>query len=79
MKTLFKLLDYETKASEQVPLYMQMKNPDLALKKAIESGDSDLSITNLFCLNRNLLKLSFFKSIWFYYHQKTNLIIYLIL
>jgi hypothetical protein len=37
-------LDYETKASEQVPLYMQMKNPDLALKKAIESGDSDLSI-----------------------------------
>lgn len=37
-----KLLDYETKASEQVPLYMQMKNPDLALKKAIESGDSDL-------------------------------------
>lgn len=38
-----KLLEYETKASEQVPLYIEIDNPDLALRKAMESGDSDLS------------------------------------
>lgn len=52
-------MDYETKASEQVPLYMQMKNPDLALKKAIESGDSDLSIC-CFSYQNLILKRVFF-------------------
>ena len=39
-----KLLEYETKASEQVPLYIEIDNPELALRKAMESGDSDLSM-----------------------------------
>lgn len=38
-----KLLEYEKKASEQVPLYIEINNPELALRKAMESGDSDLS------------------------------------
>jgi hypothetical protein len=38
-----KLLEYESKASEQVPLYIEIDNPELALRKAMESGDSDLS------------------------------------
>jgi len=41
-----KLLEYETKASEQVPLYIEIDNPELALRKAMESGDSDLSMRN---------------------------------
>jgi len=39
----FKLLDYEPKAADQVPLLMRMKKDDLALEKAIISGDTDLS------------------------------------
>lgn len=38
-----RLLEYENKASEQVPLYMDIDNPELAITKALESGDSDLS------------------------------------
>lgn len=37
------LLDYEAKAAEQVPLLMKMNHDDIALDKAIESGDTDLS------------------------------------
>ena len=36
------LLDHEPKAAEQVPLLMKMKRDELALSKAIESGDTDL-------------------------------------
>lgn len=36
------LLEYEPKAAEQVPLLMKMKRDQLALEKAIESGDTDL-------------------------------------
>lgn len=43
-----KLLEYETKASEQVPLYIEIDNADLALMKAMESGDSDLIYMVLF-------------------------------
>ena len=43
-----RLLEYETKASEQVPLYIEIDNPELALKKAMESGDSDLIYMVLF-------------------------------
>jgi len=35
-------LDYEAKAADQVPLLMRMKKDDLALEKAIMSGDTDL-------------------------------------
>ncbi|KAJ3451823.1 vacuolar protein sorting vps16 [Anaeramoeba flamelloides] len=37
-----KLLDYEKSASEQVPLLINMKNPGLALIKAIECANPDL-------------------------------------
>ena len=37
-----KLLDYETKASDQVPLLLSMQEDKLALTKAVESGDTDL-------------------------------------
>ncbi|ELU17286.1 hypothetical protein CAPTEDRAFT_168734 [Capitella teleta] len=42
-----RLLDYEAKAAEQVPLLMKMKRDQLALTKAIESGDTDLVYTVL--------------------------------
>ncbi|CAB3999378.1 vacuolar sorting-associated 16 homolog [Paramuricea clavata] len=37
-----RLLDYESKAADQVPLLIEMKKNQLALEKAIESGDTDL-------------------------------------
>jgi vacuolar protein sorting-associated protein 16 len=39
-----KLLDYEPRAGKQVPLLLDMKQDEVALVKAIESGDTDLSI-----------------------------------
>ncbi|KAF9899141.1 hypothetical protein BX616_003227 [Lobosporangium transversale] len=36
------LLDYEPRAGDQVPLLMSMQQDELALVKAIESGDTDL-------------------------------------
>ena len=36
------LLDYEPRAADQVPLLMSMQEDELALIKAIESGDTDL-------------------------------------
>ena len=36
------LLDYEPRAADQVPLLMNMQENEIALVKAIESGDSDL-------------------------------------
>lgn len=51
-----KLLEYETKASEQVPLYIEIDNPELALRKAMESGDSDLSMISSSLLYLNNLK-----------------------
>lgn len=35
-------MDYEAKAADQVPLLMRMNKDDLALEKAIMSGDTDL-------------------------------------
>ena len=37
-------MDYEARAAEQVPLLMKMKRDELALTKAIESGDTDLGM-----------------------------------
>ncbi|GAB1599866.1 vacuolar protein sorting-associated protein 16 homolog [Argonauta hians] len=42
-----KLLEFEPKASEQVPLLMKMNRNELALSKAISSGDTDLVYTVL--------------------------------
>lgn len=39
---MVQLLDHETKASDQVPLLLSMKEDRLALTKAVESGDTDL-------------------------------------
>lgn len=36
------LLDHETRASDQVPLLLTMKEDKLALVKAVDSGDTDL-------------------------------------
>ncbi|XP_031556502.1 vacuolar protein sorting-associated protein 16 homolog [Actinia tenebrosa] len=44
-KLAIRLLDYEPKAADQVPLLMRMKNDELALEKAIMSGDTDLVYT----------------------------------
>jgi len=38
------LLNFEPKASEQVPLLLKMNRDSIALTKAIESGDTDLGI-----------------------------------
>ncbi|KFO80912.1 Vacuolar protein sorting-associated protein 16, partial [Cuculus canorus] len=38
-----KLLEYEPRSGEQVPLLLKMKRSKLALSKAIESGDTDLA------------------------------------
>jgi len=36
------LLDYEPRAADQVPLLLRMEKDDVALSKAVESGDTDL-------------------------------------
>ena len=38
------MLDYEPRASDQVPLLLSMKEDKLALTKAVESGDTDLGV-----------------------------------
>lgn len=39
------LLEYEPKASDQVPLFLAIKEDELALAKAVDSGDTDLILT----------------------------------
>lgn len=39
---LWQLLDFEARSGEQVPLLLKMKRSQLALSKAVESGDTDL-------------------------------------
>ncbi|KAH8829053.1 vacuolar assembling/sorting protein VPS16 [Flagelloscypha sp. PMI_526] len=58
-----KLLDFETKASDQVPLLLQMKEDRLALAKAVDSGDTDLIYQVLLHLQKRLALGSFFKLI----------------
>lgn len=50
-----KLLEYEPRGSRQVPLLIKMKQDELALKKAIESGDPNLgkSFTKFFAHDQN--------------------------
>ncbi|KAI0732710.1 vacuolar protein sorting-associated protein 16 [Fomitopsis betulina] len=56
-----KLLDYEPRASDQVPLLLSMKEDKLALTKAVESGDTDLVYYVLLYLQRRLPLGSFFR------------------
>lgn len=45
---VLQLLDHEVHAREQVPLLIEMKKADLALDKAIESGDPQLGNCSMF-------------------------------
>ncbi|ORX59517.1 hypothetical protein DM01DRAFT_1361698 [Hesseltinella vesiculosa] len=58
-----KLLDYEPRAADQVPLLMSMQEDDIALTKAIESGDTDLVHLVIFHLKRKLPLGEFFRMI----------------
>lgn len=49
------MLDYEPRAADQVPLLISMKQSELALNKAIESGDTDLSNIIIFWKNWRFL------------------------
>ncbi|EJC99299.1 vacuolar protein sorting-associated protein 16 [Fomitiporia mediterranea MF3/22] len=58
-----KLLDYESQASDQVPLLLEMKEDRLALTKAVNSGDTDLIYSVLLHLQKSLSLGSFFRLI----------------
>jgi hypothetical protein len=57
------LLDYEPRAGKQVPLLLNMKEDNIALDKAIESGDTDLVFHVLLHLRKKLPLASFFRVI----------------
>lgn len=58
-----KLLDHESRASDQVPLLLTMKEDKLALLKAVDSGDTDLVYHVLLHLHKRLPLGSFFRLI----------------
>lgn len=58
-----RLLEYEPKASRQVPLLLMMKREQLALTKAIESGDTDLVYFVLMKLKDSMSQGEFFMAI----------------
>ncbi|EEB96668.1 hypothetical protein MPER_04158, partial [Moniliophthora perniciosa FA553] len=58
-----RLLDYEPKASDQVPLLLSMKEDRLALEKAVDSGDTDLVYQVLLHLHNHLTLGTFFRLI----------------
>lgn len=57
------LLNYEPRAGKQVPLLLDMKEDNIALDKAIESGDTDLVYHVLLHLRKKLPLASFFRVI----------------
>lgn len=58
-----KLLDHESRASNQVPLLLTMKEDRLALLKAVDSGDTDLVYHVLLHLHKHLSLGDFFRLI----------------
>ncbi|XP_033731086.1 vacuolar protein sorting-associated protein 16 homolog, partial [Pecten maximus] len=58
-----RLLDFEPRAAQQVPLLMKMSKDQLALSKAIESGDTDLVYTVLLKLKNDMKDGDFFMAI----------------
>ncbi|XP_062991766.1 vacuolar protein sorting-associated protein 16 homolog [Elgaria multicarinata webbii] len=58
-----KLLEYEPRSGEQVPLLLEMKRSQLALSKAIESGDTDLVYTVVLHLKNEFNRGSFFMTL----------------
>lgn len=59
--TTAQLLDYEPRAAKQVPLLLSMKEDNLALVKAIDSGDPDLVYSVLSHLKRSHSLGNFFR------------------
>ena len=57
------LLNHEPRAGKQVPLLMNMEEDEVALDKAIESGDTDLMFFVLLHLKKKLPGASFFRMI----------------
>lgn len=57
------LLNYEPRAGKQVPLLLSMEEDEIALDKAIESGDSDLIYFVLHTMKKKLPLASFFRVI----------------
>lgn len=57
------LLNYEPRAGKQVPLLLNMEEDELALDKAIESGDDDLVVYVLLHLKSKIPLSSFFRMI----------------
>jgi vacuolar protein sorting-associated protein 16 len=57
------LLNHELRAGKQVPLLLNMEEDEIALDKAIESGDSDLIYFVLLHLKKKLPLASFFRVI----------------
>lgn len=57
------LLNHEPRAGRQVPLLLSMEEDEIALDKAIESGDSDLIIFVLLHLKKKLPLAAFFRVI----------------
>ncbi|XP_068100938.1 vacuolar protein sorting-associated protein 16 homolog isoform X2 [Hyperolius riggenbachi] len=58
-----KLLEYEPKSEDQVPLLLKMKRSNLALGKAIESGDTDLVYTVVSYMKNELNRGDFFMTL----------------
>ncbi|KAF8524325.1 vacuolar protein sorting-associated protein 16 [Hysterangium stoloniferum] len=57
------LLDHESRAADQVPLLLTMKEDKLALTKAVDSGDTDLIYHVLLHLHKRLPLGNFFRLI----------------
>ena len=50
---MVQLLDHETRAAEQVPLLLGMREDGRALEKAVDSGDTDLGESRRFPNNQS--------------------------
>jgi hypothetical protein len=57
------LLNHEPRGGRQVPLLLDMEEDELALDKAIESGDTDLILSVLLQLKKKLPLAAFFRTI----------------
>lgn len=57
------LLNHEPRAGKQVPLLLNMEEDEVALDKAIESGDSDLIMFVLLHLKQKLPLATFFRTV----------------
>ncbi|KAF4120359.1 vacuolar protein sorting-associated protein 16 [Geosmithia morbida] len=57
------LLNHEPRAGRQVPLLLDMDEDELALDKAVESGDTDLMLSVLLKLRKKLPLAAFFRTL----------------